>query len=123
VPNATIVVLSLCGRVWYYWHCDCVCVCVCVCHADADTAVLPPPSTDDNQAARRQSWDFDLGAVRLGPQAETHMCVPLPQDHAVDCMHVGEVGLRKHRLCPPTLETFGVHTVSVSREDPSLHEH
>jgi hypothetical protein len=36
---------------------------------------------------------------------------------------VGEVGLRKHRPCPPTLETFGVHTVSVSREDPSLHEH
>jgi hypothetical protein len=36
---------------------------------------------------------------------------------------VGEVGLRKHRPCPPTLETFGVHTVSVSQEDPSLHEH
>jgi hypothetical protein len=36
---------------------------------------------------------------------------------------VGEVGLRKHRPCLPTLETFGVHTVSVSREDPSLHVH
>jgi hypothetical protein len=36
---------------------------------------------------------------------------------------VGEVGLRKHRPRPPTLETFGVHTVSVSQEDPSLQEH
>jgi hypothetical protein len=36
---------------------------------------------------------------------------------------VGEVGLRKRRPRPPTLKTFGVHTVSVSREDPSLQEH
>jgi hypothetical protein len=36
---------------------------------------------------------------------------------------VGEVGLRKHRPCPPTLETFGLHTASVSRKNPSLHEH
>jgi hypothetical protein len=36
---------------------------------------------------------------------------------------VGEVGLRKHRPRPPTLETLGLHTASVSRENPSLHEH
>jgi hypothetical protein len=36
---------------------------------------------------------------------------------------VGEVGLRKRRPRPPTLKTFGVRTVSVSQEDPSLQEH
>jgi hypothetical protein len=36
---------------------------------------------------------------------------------------VGEVGLRKRRPRPPTLKTFGVHTVSVSREGPSLQGH
>jgi hypothetical protein len=41
----------------------------------------------------------------------------------VDVVPVGEVGLRKRRPRPPTLKTFGVHTVSVSREDPSLQEH
>jgi hypothetical protein len=36
---------------------------------------------------------------------------------------VGGVRLRKHRPSPPTLETFGVHSVSASQEDPSLHKH
>jgi hypothetical protein len=38
-------------------------------------------------------------------------------------LDVREVGLRKHCPRPPTLQTLGLHTASVSRENPSPHEH
>jgi hypothetical protein len=83
------------------------------------TALAPPgmprwPETDGPTTLR-------LGAA--APTRGRRWRCPLAQAALLRGGVVGEVGLRKHRPCPPTLETFGVHTASVSRKDPSLHEH